>query len=156
MSGVTRVERWVLFRSGQFVHNRALDEIPLLAGRVDVLEILETTTAVFEFASRMAHRGVLSPQAVVVFELCGVDGRGLAWLENTGRIIDLGRNCWCPDEKVNVGRQVSADQVEARKREYALDVALEVYARFGWQDPPRQRLTDEQDRRLGAVQQEGR
>jgi hypothetical protein len=44
-----RAERWNLFRSGQFVHNRGFDEIPQLADRVNVLEILDTLTAVFEF-----------------------------------------------------------------------------------------------------------
>ena len=45
------MERWAVFRNGQFVHNRALDEIPLLVKRVHVLETLDTVTAVFEFVA---------------------------------------------------------------------------------------------------------
>lgn len=74
-----RAERWNLFRRGQFVHNRGFDEIPQLGDRVHVLEILDTVTAVFESAARMADFGVLSPKAAISFELHGVAGRSLTY-----------------------------------------------------------------------------
>jgi len=151
-SSVSRAERWALFRSGQFVQNRSLDEIPQLGNRVHVLEILDTTTAAFEFAARMAERGVLSPEAAIVFELRGVDGRELTWPQDVPGDRDAVRpNCWCQDEAVSVKGQVAADELKGRRRELALEVALEIYSRFGWSNPPTQRLADEQNRRFGAV-----
>jgi hypothetical protein len=58
-SEIKHLERWVLFRSGQFVHNLALDDMPVLSGRTHVLEILNIVTAVFEFIGRMADQKLL-------------------------------------------------------------------------------------------------
>ena len=64
-----RAERSVLFRSGQFLHIRSFDEIAQLGNRVHVLEVLDTVTAAFEFAARIAEQNVLSPVAVMTFGL---------------------------------------------------------------------------------------
>ena len=150
---VSRAERWALFRSGQFVHNRTLDEIPQLGNRVHVLEILDTVTAAFEFAARMADRGVLSPEAAITFELSGVDGRELTWPQDVLRSTDVvGQNCWCQDETVSVAtKPMPAHEIKSRRRELAHEVALEIYSKFGWSDPPRQLLTDQQTKRFGAI-----
>jgi len=149
---VSRTERWVLFRSGQFVHNRSLDEIPQLGDRVHVLEILDTVSAAFEFAARMADKGVLSPEATITFSLHGVDGRELTWPQDVlGDMNAVGQNCWCQHETVSVERRVTTDGLHEEKRELALGVALDIYSNFGWSTPPIQRLTDEQNRRFGAA-----
>jgi hypothetical protein len=146
-----RTERWVLFRSGQFVHNRAFDEIPQLGGRVHVLEILDTVTGAIELAGRMAHRGVLSPKAVITVDLYGVDGRNLTWPDDMlGHKNAVSSNCWCQDEAVNVTRLVAPEELETQGRALALGVALEIYSKFAWSDPPRPRLIEEQNRRFGA------
>jgi len=149
---VTRLERWVLFRSGQFVHNRAFDEIPQLGNRVHVLEILDTVTAAFEFAARMAQRGVLSPDVRISFELYGLDGRGLTWPQDVfGQREAAGHDCWCQEESFDLMRQASPAELKAQKRELALDVAMEIYSKFGWSNPPKDRLVDEQRKRFDAV-----
>ena len=53
-------ERWVLFQSGQFVHNIALDRVLPLGKRTHVLEILEVLTALYEFTARMADQKILT------------------------------------------------------------------------------------------------
>lgn len=148
-NGTSRLERWALFRSGQFVHNRALDEIPLLGTRIHVLEILDTVTAAFELAARMAEQGVLSPDAALTFEMNGVDGRELIWQQNIFGDGDVvGPNCWCQDEHLSVIRRVASNDLKERRRELALEVALEIFSRFGWSNPPKQRLIDEQQKRI--------
>ena len=149
---VSHAERWVLFRSAQFAHNRAFDEIPQLAGRVHVLEILDTATAAFEFGARMAQQGVLSPEAVLTFELYGLAGRPVTWPQDFfGEIENVGPQCWCQDENICVTRQAATPELQARRREIALDVALEIYSAFGWSDPPRNRLVEEQRKRFAGV-----
>lgn len=152
---VSRAERWVLFRSGQFVHNRTLDEIPQLGDRVHVLEILDTVTAALEFSARMADRSILSPEVTISFELSGVAGRELTWPQDVFRDKDVvGRNCWCQDESISVTtRPVPVHELKARRREIALEIALDIYSKFGWANPPRQALADQQTKRFGAVQQ---
>lgn len=144
-------ERWVLFRSGQFVHNQALRLVAESTGRVHVLEILETVTAVFELAERMAQRGVLTPQALITFELQGVEGISLTWPEDMfGRSNAVEPECWSQDEAIKVGKLVGSDELEKTRRSLALELALEIYSKFGWLDPPQSRLVDEQLRRFGA------
>jgi len=55
--GITRMERWALCRSGQFVHNRALEQASQLDGGIHVMEILDTVTPAVEFAGRLARAG---------------------------------------------------------------------------------------------------
>jgi hypothetical protein len=142
-------ERWVLFRSALFAHNRAFDEIPQLGDRIHVFEILDTTTAAFEFAARMAGRGVLSPEAVICFELHKLDGRELVWPKDIfGGSHFLAQNCWCQEESFEVARQVPPAELQANRRNLALDAALEIYARFGWSDPPRDILANAQGKRF--------
>lgn len=150
---VTRLERWTLFRSGLFVHHRAFDEIAQLGDRVHVLEILDTVTAAFEFGARMAERGILFPSAVITFELYDVDGRRLTWPKDVFFDNDaVGPNCWCQEENVSVERTLTSDEIKAKRREHALDVAMELYSSFGWPDSPRELLASEQRRRFGSVQ----
>jgi pyrimidine deaminase RibD-like protein len=148
---LTRAERWNLFRSGQFVHNRGFDEIPQLGDRIHVLEILDTVTAAFEFAARMADFGVLSSKAAIMFELQGVAGRSLTWPQDLlGDTDAVGRNCWCQEESVSVERRFATDELRARRRGLALEVALGIYTRFGWIELPIQQLESAQHRRFGA------
>jgi hypothetical protein len=149
---VSHVERWVLFRSAQFACNRAFDEIPQLGGKVHVLEILDVATATFEFAARMAQRGVLSPEAMITFELYGLDGRGLTWPKDAfGDFNAVGRDCWCQDESFGLARKATPAELEAQRRELALGVALEIYCKFGWSDPPKDILSKAQLKRFGAA-----
>src|SRR5260370_36614604 len=54
--GVTPAERWALSRSGQFVENRALREVPQLVGHVHALEILDPSTRPLALPARMPNQ----------------------------------------------------------------------------------------------------
>jgi hypothetical protein len=149
---ISHFEHWVLFRSGLFAHNLAFDEIPQHGKKIHVFEILDTTTAAFEFAARMAGRSVLSPEAVVCFELHKLDGRELVWPKDIfGGSHFIAQNCWCQEESFEVARQVPPAELQAKRREFAIDVALEIYAKFGWSNPPRALLVTAQGTRFGSV-----
>jgi len=145
-----RMERWALFRSGQFVHNRTTDEIPQLGNRIHAREIIDTVTAAFEFAARMANQGILLPEASITFDLRGVDGRELTWPQNIwGDKNRVSLNCWCQEDAVSVTKQVPTNDLKARKRELALEVAVDIYAKFGWLDPPKEELIEFQNEGFG-------
>lgn len=91
---IEHTERWVLFQSGQFVQNMAIDRIPQLGKRIHVLEILDVTTALFEFIGRMADRKILTNHVGIAVELLGVAGRQLAWRE------DLNIDGWCQEDSL--------------------------------------------------------
>jgi hypothetical protein len=145
-------EHWVLFRSALFAHNLAFDEIPQLGDRIHVFEILDTTTAAFEFAARMAGHGVLSPEVVVSFELHKLAGRELVWPRDIFAASHfLAHNCWCQEESFEVARQLPPAELQTNRRDLALDAALEIYAKFSWSDPPRDVLAAAQRDRFGSV-----
>lgn len=146
-----RIERWALFRSGQFVHNRAFDEIKDLGNRIHVLEIIDTVTGAFELAARLAKRGVLSPDAQLKFELRGIAGRALTWpVSNVGTADALEKDFWSQDEDFTVVRQESVLDLQTRGRELALETSIEILAKFGWLNPPRDQLAEEQRKRFSA------
>jgi hypothetical protein len=145
-----RTERWTLFRSGQFSHNLAIDDPPQLGGRIHVLGVLDIVTAALELASRMARRGVLSPNAAITFELRKVDGLQLTWpQEILGDDNFVKSNCWCQEENFIVKRMMPSDDINTRSREIALQTTLEIYSKFGWSDAPIPRLATEQRQRFG-------
>lgn len=144
-----RTERWVLFRNGQFVHNRALDKIPDLGDRVHVLEILDTVTGAFEFAARMAERGLLSPKAAITVDLIGVDGRSLTWPQDRlGDANAIPANSWCQEDSVRVQMLLDPKELQTQRREFALAAADSIYAKFGWPNPPRAALVAAQGQGL--------
>lgn len=147
---IKHLERWVLFQSGQFIDNMALDAIPQLGDRTHVLEILDTTTAVFEFLGRMADRKVLSDQTAIAFELKQIAGRQLTWPQDITRISDrVNVNAWCQNESITIDSYYSAHNLINHRRTLALDVAFEIYSQFGWTDPPKKELEAMQNLRFG-------
>jgi hypothetical protein len=149
---ISRSERWGLFRSAQFVHNLTVKESRQLGDRIHVLEILDTVTAAFELAARMADRGVLSPDAVVGFELRGIEGLGLTWPQDIFHDKDVvPRNCWCQESAVDRAIRATDSQLKTRRRELARDMSHQIYAVFGWSDVDQDRIKREQAARFPAV-----
>ena len=149
---ISRAERWALFRSAQFVHNLTVKENRQLGDKIHVLEILDTVTAAFELAARMADRGVLSPDAVVGFEMRGIEGLRLTWPQDIFHDKDLvPGNCWCQESAVDRAIRATDCQLKTRRRELALDMSREIYAVFGWPDVDQDRIKREQAARFPAV-----
>jgi hypothetical protein len=142
-ASVQHAERWVLFQSGQFVHNRALDRVLQLGNRTHVLEILDVTTALFEFTARMADRKIFTNHVGIAVELLGVAGRQLAWRE------DLNFDGWSQEDAIGFDNIYTAEELRAGRRTLTLDVALAIYAQFGWDNPPKDELEAAQRQRFG-------
>ena len=140
---IEHTERWVLFQSGQFVHNRALDRILQLGNRTHVLEVLDVTTALFEFIARMADRKVFTNHVGIAVELLDVSGRQLAWRE------EFNLDGWCQEESIVTDNTYTAEELRTGRRTLALDVTLAIYAQFGWDDPPKNELEAAQRQRFG-------
>jgi pyrimidine deaminase RibD-like protein len=137
-------ERWVLFRSGQFVHNRAIQELPGYENELHYLEVLRLMSEVFEFAKRMAKEGILSPKAVVKVSLRKASGLGL--LVPDSFEVGKGSARWCKQDAIDDLEMVAAPaDLETRSYDLALDAALYVYKKFGW-SPDRSFLAEKQPR----------
>jgi hypothetical protein len=147
---VNHLERWVLFQSSQFVHNMALDQIPQLGDRTHVLEILDTTTAVFEFVGRMADHKIFTNRVAIALDLKNVAGRQLTWPQDILQMSDrVDGDAWCQEESISIDSYYDARMMIEQRRELALDAALGIYARFGWSNPPIKDLQEAQHKRFG-------
>src|ERR1700739_1002038 len=100
----------------------------------------------------MTQHVVLAPDIAITIGLHAVEGRQLTWPQDIFFDNDaVGRDCWCQEERIDVSRQVNAAKIAAQKRELALDVTWEIYSKFGWSEPPKDRLSEEQSNRFGAA-----
>jgi hypothetical protein len=132
------MERWVLFRSGQFVCNRALVEHQDLGNNLHYLEVVRLVTQIFQFAARMNRDRLLTSGGRIDINLKNVAGRGL-W------VPDFSASYWSRDQQFSVRRQFdSADLAAQEGRDLALDVIIEIYRKFGWNEPPVETLAIEQ------------
>lgn len=143
-------ERWVLFRSGLFVQNRAFNEKRYPNGRIHVLEILDVTTAVLEFTTIMAQHVVLDPEVAITVGLHAVEGKQLTWPQDITLDNDsVPRNSWCQDANIDASLQLSTDEISAVRREAAFHIASRIYSQFGWSNFPIDVLRAEQQSRFG-------
>jgi hypothetical protein len=147
---IEKLESWTLYRSGQFVDNRAFDDFPQLRGRLHVLEVLDVSTAAIEFAARMAGQQLLSSEAIITFQLSGIDGLSLTWPKPPFGDLDEVAARWSQAESITVRRDLTSDTLRSRRRELALDVSVEIYKHFGWAEIPIERLSREQLSRFGS------
>lgn len=151
IDGPNELERWNLFRSCQFLQYRAID-FRHFSGHIHVLEILDTVTQAFEFAARLANHVVIQGATAITLELLDVDGLALMWpADNFGRHNLAPSNCWSQDQHVSAIRMIAAAELTARKRELALDVVMEIFSKFSWQEPPREKFDAQQSERFASI-----
>jgi hypothetical protein len=146
------LQRWVLFRSAQFVQHLALDRQIELGDRTHALEILDRVTVAYECAAAMAKEGVLSGSAALTFSFYNVDGRQLTWPKDiAGYENHVDPDNWCEDHEFEIRRIVQADRLISDGRSLALDTAMAIYGEFGWSDPPKTPLQLQQMQRFGQM-----
>ena len=144
--GSYEIQRWAMFRTGQFVHNLGLVPNDFQCP----LPILSTVTSAIELAARMAGGGILSPQAMISFKFYKMDGVSLRRdypIDGSPRFV-ISPNSWCQAEHFCINRVLSPDELRSSKRELAIGAALEIYAKFEWNDPPVALLRQEQANRF--------
>jgi hypothetical protein len=151
IEGRNELERWNLFRSGQFVHYRAIDD-KHFSGHIHVLEILDTVTQAFEFAARLARQVSLQGIMAITIDLQDVDGLALMWPADNFGLQNLApSNCWSQDKHLNATRTIVVGELTARKRELALDVVIEIFSQFSWPAAPRDKFDALQSERFASV-----
>ena len=95
-----------------------------------MLEILDVTSALFEFVARMADEKIISDYIGITFELLGVPGRRLAWRE------DLNLTGWCQRDEITIHNAFTVEELRAGRRTLAIGTSTEIYSYFGWNNPP--------------------
>jgi hypothetical protein len=112
---------------------------------LDFINTVLTFTEIFEFAARLATRGVLSPAIQLVVGLHDCEGRRvISW--NRGRY--LSGDYICTEESIIHSLSMDVEDLVARSRDAALDAAVFVLERFNWATPPTGILAEEQAKLL--------
>lgn len=155
------VEYWRFFQSGQFVHHFGFREDrvrPTWPGRwgnpaqivsmqprqLHVLSTLYTFTEILTFARNLAYRGVLEPVADITIELYELEGRVLTAPFDR----DLDDRFRATTDRISWHVSLLATTLLASATDLALDATTHVFERFGWDDPPRTILAEDQRRLL--------
>ncbi len=132
-------ECWALFRTGQFIHNRAVLTHKEISGSIHYLEILRVISHASEFSRRMAEEDVLSPRAVLSIALNNIAGLNL-------QVPGQSPSTFCKSDKTEFTRQLSPADLNSRSQEIAIDIASQCYSAFGWNDPNPGELRQQQRR----------
>ena len=158
-------EYWRFYQSGQFLHLLSFQEDAFRAraeqrakveiydwpddftpsGYLEVVMALWTITEVFEFAARLAARGILGASASVGIEMVDIKDRVLF-------ILDPGR--WWDGlyaaSKQTLGKSWPIDKnlLLTNSSDLALDASVWFFERFGWLEIPRDILANDQRRLL--------
>jgi hypothetical protein len=155
-----QLELWRFYQSGQFVHHSSVfeDRMPPTSPggprqvsplsneprRLSFLEVLYSMTEILAFAQGLAYRKVLEPSANICIELHGMKGRklvGYSARRLPGRYVaDTDCIHWETTSPSVVILAISA--------ELALEAAIHVFKRFGWEDPTPEMLKEDQRRLL--------
>jgi hypothetical protein len=157
------VELWRFYQSGQFVHHFGVREdreppaldwqghgaTPITQGSrsLSYLNALYTLTEILLFARGLAYREVLEPTAIIRVELHGVKGRRLTapaerWLGDRHERYASHTDtiCWTSE--------IPTLALLADAPAIALDAAIQIFTRFGWENPSRKTLEWDQQRFL--------
>jgi len=158
-------ELWRFYQSGQFVHlfvfvedetrkhaeERAKAEIRTMppnfspSGYLDVISTLWTITEIFEFAARLAQKGILDPAAFIEVQLVGIRNRVL-FMSDPGRFWY--RFYATSEDELKKRWTGETSQLISKSAELALNMTEWFFERFQWMDPPREVLANDQKRLL--------
>ena len=154
------VEYFRFYRTGQFVHIFALhedlynpDELnrimgtsypprPQRSGYLSFVGATFTVTEIFEFVARLASKGILVPSASISIGLHNMGDHQLAAFDSRRFMPD-----WyvrASDEPILIEKEVSEQDLITNKDELALDVVVEIFENFNWNEPPRHILAEDQ------------
>jgi len=152
---LSHIELWRLYQSGQFVHLFAMREdwvegtpMPGLGNvkpgtLLSYESTLYTITEIFLFAARLAQRMALGPEVIVEYSLVDLLNRKLETF-NPGRdslfLVPRATALGHSYERIVTEK---AERLVAGAPEIALEQALDLFERFGW-DASRESLQEEQ------------
>lgn len=151
------IEYWRFYQSGQFVHLFALHEdymnmeevlptrYPPRPKRAGYLGFVSTTyqvTEIFEFAARLANKGMLNPKASISISLHNIRDHQLATWSGSRHLPD--NYVYPADTPIVIEREIPEQELVAKPDEFALDYVINIFERFQWNNPPRQVFSEDQ------------
>jgi hypothetical protein len=166
---MNHIEYWRMYQSGQFLHLFAVREAAepewtnqlrraaashayghdttdwdAVPGYLSLLNVLYTVTEIFEFAARIAQRGVYQESVSISIELTRIGGFVLT--PETERTWSGVRRA--SQSKIGRTWNVDATELVASSAELARDASGWLFERFGWLHPAMEILRKDQQKFL--------
>lgn len=155
------LEYWRYYQSGQFIHffgmledwqdqAKTIGRMPLEPFKsLAIISTLYTFTEIYEFASRLAVKGLLGNECTISITLHGTKDRQLVTL-------DFRRHFFLREYKSkleSIPHKISIPTADliARSAELSLDHTIRVFERFNWDNPPRGIFLEEQTKLLKGL-----
>lgn len=144
------IENWLFFQSGQFVHFLGCREDwvgkDLEPGKgLEIISTLYTITEIYEFAARLAGKGIMGEDIEIKISLNKMKGRQLFFWD-TDR--DLLGDYICKMEKLPLDRTLQAEKLLAETKNYALNDFTKIMNWFNWDNVPTGVFIDDQNKLL--------
>lgn len=141
------IEIWRLYQSGQFVHYQNFWEDWMSGDRwrtglwneVDsskkkvkgIVMTLYTVTEIFEFASRLASRGIFDDQLMITMKLHDTAERSLALSGDS--FAYLRQDYKCMINPILFSKQYSSQDIIANSAKLSLHATIDIFTDFNWQ-----------------------
>lgn len=154
-------EVWRMYQSGQFLHlfgchEDWLDEpIPYFGpskyarikpGSVlGVMMTLYSVSEIYEFATRLAQKGLFNGTSFLSITLHGMKNRKLMFFDS---VRHLPSEYVCKIADLRREKNIAVDEFLGRGHEIALDHTIWILTRFNWPKPPREILGEDQQKFL--------
>lgn len=156
-------EFWRFYQSGQFVHFIACKEDwvnqeelkrqglgvfqPDAKGGsfLSILSTLYLITQMYEFAARLAEKGVFDGEMEMSLELYDMNNRQLFFWDATRTLF---RAYICHIPTITKQQPISVERLLGSSAELALETTLSIFERFNWDEPPRGIFVEEQKKLL--------
>lgn len=151
-----KIEFMRYYQSGQFVHYSAMSEdwqeqsrwlrIKAKPGEfLSIIGCLYLFTEIYEFASRLANKGMLGDFCKISITLYGNRDRTLTMLD-PGRLLFA--KYTSAIDVIPRERDVATPDLITKSAEFALDDVVWVFQRYNWDNVPRGVLQDDQKKLL--------
>jgi hypothetical protein len=154
------IEYWRFYQSGQFTHLFGLREDyedvsdllpqtsppqPSHAGYLGFDSAVLQVTEIFEFAARLANKGILNPKAFISVGVHNIRDYQLIALDRTRLHFGLFTNyVHASESPIVIEREISEQELVSKPDEFALDYVIHIFELFQWNNPPRQVLSEYQ------------
>lgn len=155
------LEFWRMYKTGQFLHYRALTEDWLArdswfaeyAEKIKpgtslavISSVTFLLTEIFAFLSQMAKDGIYGEGVKIEVSYHNMGGRSL-WVDDKIRIpFSFPRKTAAPEIKFS--KTLTQDEAINDSKELALEAILEVFDNFDWENPPLDTIKQDQEKLL--------
>lgn len=135
-------EAWRFYQSGQLIFYRSLTEdwreergtLVYKAGEIlSILSALYAVSEIFEFAARLAQRGILMPEGFIRINLIGTRDRRLVFWGGDRLLFD---DYICGEKELPYQWILSSEKLIAEGREFAFQHFIWLMERFGFDASP--------------------